>query len=247
MNRPIALQSVGRLDWPVKLMPSKKIILFIVEGVTDQTCLGSVLSRLLDSYEIRFELIRTDITIANGADTGNIVSRIGDAVKHFCGKIYKRSDIYEVIHLIDTDGAYISEEKVIYDNITKPFYEQDNISTNNVTGIIARNSRKASVLNRLISLSRVWRDIPYRVYFFSCNLDHVFHDNPNLSKEEKTDLANRFEDKFADNPERFMAFLNDPQYAVNGDYNQTWDFIKLNSNSLRRYTNFYLYFNNSDQ
>jgi hypothetical protein len=98
----------------VKLMPSKKIILFIVEGVTDQTCLGSVLSRLLDSYEIRFELIRTDITIANGADTGNIVSRIGDAVKHFCGKIYKRSDIYEVIHLIDTDGAYISEEKVIY-------------------------------------------------------------------------------------------------------------------------------------
>jgi len=44
------------------------------------------------------------------------------------------------------------------------------------------------VLNRLIFCQDI-NNIDYRVYYFSCNLEHVLHDNPNVKDENKSKKA----------------------------------------------------------
>ena len=225
-------------------MKAKKIILFIVEGITDKTCLGYVLDQLLSDHLVRFQLTDGDITTSNGNFSYNISAKIGSIVKDFSGNIFKPNDFLEIVHLVDMDGAYILENKVVQAEYEKPFYTDKNILTNNVTGIQIRNKQKSDILNKLITLNKVWRTILYSVYFFSCNLDHVLHNNSNLSRQEKNQYADRFEQEYAAHPTRFVEFLNNHKYAVGGSYSETWDFIYIDTHSLQRYTNFHLYFSN---
>lgn len=81
-----------------------------------------------------------------------------------------------------------------------------------------------------------------QVYFFSTNLEHVLHNIQNAKDEDKLKLAEKFEDKFYENPHNFIEFINDSEYALNDTYSETWNFIKQNNNSLKRYTNFNLFF-----
>ena len=57
---------------------AKKVILFIVEGINDQTCLGGVLEEILDSNEVRFQMTCGDITSRNEIDEYNIKKEIGN-------------------------------------------------------------------------------------------------------------------------------------------------------------------------
>ena len=124
------------------------------------------------------------------------------------------------------------------------FIPTDNILTNNVISMHIRNKQKSEILNRLITLNKVWKTIPYSVYFFSCNLDHILHNNPNMSRQEKNQYADRFEKEYVEHPRRFVEFLNNNQYAVGGSYPETWNFIKIDTHSLQRFSNFHLYFSN---
>jgi hypothetical protein len=224
-------------------MSAKKIIMFIVEGITDKICLGYVLDQLLSDQSVQFTITYGDITTKTGHNRTNIAAKVGGTVKEFSGKIYRPKDFLEVVHLIDVDGAYVADDKVIQAPYEKPFYTDENILTNKVDDIQRRNRQKREVLNRLITLGKVWGTIPYSVYYFSCNLDHVLHNEPNLG-QRKTPYAERFEREYADQPTTFVEFLSNKQYAVDGEYQQTWDFIKIDTNSLQRRTNFHLYFNN---
>jgi len=225
-------------------MKAKKIILFIVEGITDRTCLGFVLDKLLSNQLVRFAITGGDITTKTGNNTSNIVAKIGNIIRDFSGNVFTAKDFFEVVHLVDMDGAYISPDKVISSEYDAPFYTDDNILTNNVEGILRRNRQKVEILNRLISLNKV-KTIPYSVYYFSCNLDHVIHNHPNLTRREKNQYANKFEDRFITCPEKFLDFLNNHDFAVEGDYDDTWSFIKIDKRSLQRVTNFQLYFKRS--
>lgn len=75
-------------------------------------------------------------------------------------------------------------------------------------------------------------------------MDHVLHDKANLSRKEKTEYATQFENKYSTQPKKFINFINNAQYAVSGNYQETWEFIKLDTHSLQRYSNFHLYFSN---
>ena len=44
-------------------MKTKKIILFIVEGISDQTSLALVLSKLIKTENVMFHIVRGDITV----------------------------------------------------------------------------------------------------------------------------------------------------------------------------------------
>lgn len=85
--------------------------------------------------------------------------------------------------------------------------------------------------------------INYTVYFLSRTLEHVLHNRiENLTDQDKTELSEAFDDSYADNLEGFLAFIADKVFAVKGDYKQTWDFIKQDTNSLKRYSNLHLLF-----
>ena len=122
-------------------MKGKKIILFIVEGITDQTCLGFVLSQILNSNRVEFALTEGDITSKMGINPNNIPAKIGEIVKEFSGKIFKAIDFIEVVHLVDMDGAYILDYQIVEktpetpvdpDKPQKPYYSDNQIFVDNV-------------------------------------------------------------------------------------------------------------------
>ena len=225
----------------MKMSNSKKIILFIVEGINDKTSLALCLSQLLNGDEIHFEITDGDITTRLGTNPINIAAKVGDIVKKHSGRVFKQSDYLEVVHLIDMDGAFVPDDNVIESENGGLIYELDAIKCKDVSGIKKRNHQKQEVINRMLSISKVWTCIPYSVYFFSCNMDHVLHKQANLLRQEKDKLAQKFEDMFINKPKEFAAFFTDEQLFSGTSYIESWDFIRTSTNSLKRKTNFYLY------
>jgi len=230
---------------------SKKIVLFIVEGPSDETSLTLVLSKIIERDKIvRFKITRCDMTAENRINSSNIHNKITEKIKDFIKENkykykYKKSDILKVVHLVDTDGTFIENSFILQKDIDGFEYDRQHIFARNVEKVKIRNERKSQVINKLIGTKTVFKDLPYEIYFFSSNLEHVLHDNNNrLSDGEKKKYSHIFEDKFAEEPFKFIEFMNSAEFAVNGEYKHTWDFIKEGTNSLNRYTNFNILLNN---
>lgn len=225
-------------------MPSKrKIIFIVVEGISDQTALAAIISKLIGTEKVIVEFTSCDITSEYGVTPSNIVSKIGGFIKDYSKPYYyKASDYLEVIHIIDTDGAFIGDEKVLKVPAEDIFYECNSIKTPDCQKIINRNRRKVENIKRLISLPRVWGSIPYGVYFFSCNLEHVLYDNANVPWETKDKLATQFAKQYRHNPEGFLTFIQNDIFAIKKAYGDSWKHIQEEENSLKRYTNINLVF-----
>ncbi len=223
-------------------MARKKIILFIVEGINDKTCLEGVLEKILDSEEVRFQITEGDITTRLGIDEYKIRNEIGKTVKAFKDKYHLKPEHFlEVVHIIDTDGLFLQEDSVHYADVEDPLYMDDGIYTGKVEEMIERNKRKLAVVERMLELPAVLKTISYSVYYFSSNMDHVLHNQANLSKAEKHDLADSFDEEYADKPEEFIRLMRESVFTVKGTYEETWNFIRLDKNSVRRYSNFGVY------
>ena len=223
---------------------TKKIILFIVEGITDETSLSLILSKLVSDSSVQFHVINQDITADFNSNCQNIIRKIDNEVKKFLSQNngLKKTDIKEIIHLVDTDGAFIKADFVLEDMTKeKTFYTPKSIVTNKRNLIIERNERKSGILNKLYQTSHIGK-IAYKVYFFSCNLEHVLHNSQNTSGEKKCLYSYDFVDKYVNEEKRFVDFLSSKDFAIPGDYKETWQFIKTDCNSLNRYCNFHLYF-----
>lgn len=226
---------------------TKKIILFIVEGTSDRDALSLILSRLINKEEVEFQVFHGDITADRYSTQQNIVNRINNEVKKFIKRLngIEREDISKIIHLIDIDGAYIKNQEAFIENksIESGFiYNDTTIEGNSKNNILNRNEKKSSIMDRISSLPEVG-GTSYRAYYFSCNLDHVLHNERNLDKDLKSDYAFDFVELFDGNEEDFIKFLNKDEIAAPGDHKATWSFIKEGNNSLSRYCNFHLYFN----
>lgn len=220
-------------------MARRKIIFVIVEGPSDDEALGVILTRLYDKNTVHVEITHGDITSERTVTPENIVSRIGDLVRGYAkSNHYKATDFQEVIHLIDTDGAYIPAEAVTEDpHAEKPFYTITEILTSRPAQIIARNNRKSKNMDRICFLSKVWGKIPYSAYYMSSNLDHVLHNKMNSTDQDKENNALAFAKKYKDHIEEFLAFISDSDFSVSGDFRQSWEYIKEGIHSLERHTN----------
>ena len=225
-------------------MKTKKIILFIVEGITDEMSLSLILSKLVQDSSVQFHVINQDITADFNSNCQNIIRKIDSQVKKFLSQNngLKKTDIKEIIHLVDTDGAFIKEDFVVEDMAQeKAFYTNNSIVTNKRDLIVERNERKSGILNKLYQTSHIGR-IGYKVYFFSCNLEHVLHNCQNTACEKKSSYSYKFVDKYVGAEKEFVNFLSHNDFTTPGDYKESWQFIKEDCNSLNRYCNFHLYF-----
>lgn len=221
---------------------AKKVILFIVEGINDQTCLGGVLEQLLDSNEVRFQMTCGDITTRNGIDEYNIKKEVGCVVKRFKDMYHLKPEHFmEVVHLIDMDGAFIPEKCIFYEDTDKTVYRDTGIYTNKVQSLIERNRKKSAVIKRMLEISKVLKSIPYSVYYFSSNMDHVLHNEANLSNADKNRLADEFDLKYTEDVASFKKFIMESAFSVKGSYDETWSFIKLDNHSVCQYSNLGIY------
>lgn len=220
-------------------MARKKIVYVIVEGPSDEDALGVVLNQLFDKNEVHIEVCHCDITSDRGTTVNNICDKIGKLIKQYAkDHSFKPEHFQQIIHLTDTDGVYIPKENIVLNTeAEEPLYSLTAIETWNPDGIAYRNQMKAAVLNRLISTSSVWR-VPYRIYYMSCNLDHVLYNKLNSSDEEKEADSYAFQKKYARDPEGFRDYICGSDFSVVVGYKESWKFIQEPLRSLERYTNF---------
>ena len=222
-------------------MAKKKIMLFIVEGPTDETSLSTVLSRIFSSDTVRFQVVHGDVLTKDFVESDKIIAAVNEQIKLFRGSVYKPGDFCKVVHLADTDGVFIPDGAVIKEEAAEgrqyPFYTDTQILTPEPANIINRNVRKSKNIAKLSSTGRIG-GIPYSFYYFSCNLDHVLHGRNNLSEAEKIACSRAFDLQYADAPNAFIHFMKEESFAVQGTYQETWAFIKQGVHSLERHSNF---------
>lgn len=222
-------------------MAKKKIMLFIVEGLTDETSLSTVLSRIFSSSTVRFQVVHGDILTKDFTSSNQIVSAVWEQVRVFMSNIYKKNDICRIVHLTDMDGVYVSDDAVIENNTIKkndhPYYTETQIQTFNRISVIDRNRRKRKNIDRLSICPQI-AGIPYSMYYFSLNLDHVLHERTNISQWEKIRYAEAFDLKYGEDPNGFIHFMRESSFSICDDYCSSWAFIKTGLHSLERYSNF---------
>lgn len=157
--------------------------------------------------------------------------------------------IAKVIQIVDLDGTYISNERVVgftsgREDNNKPYYNTKDavIETDNIDGIIARNERKRHNLDYLLSLSTQGikiktKTIPYEIYYFSSNLDHFISNDANVERGKKQ-LADKFLRKHGLDVDAFSKFFFEDSGSIGKlGYYESWDMIKEGNNSLGRFTN----------
>mgnify|MGYP006988841146 CR=1 FL=1 len=220
------------------LLACRKIVIVIVEGPSDEEALGVALSHVYDPDTVYVHIMHGDITTRNGVNGNNVVSKIGNEIKGFASsRKYKKTDFKQIIHIVDTDGAFIPDENIIEESgLENNVYEDDGIHTLNVDGIIKRNAQKTENLDRLRRRGSIW-DIPYRVYYMSCNLDHVLHNKRNSTNDEKESNAFTFAQMYKDDRDGFLDFICKSEFSVTGDYNESWKLMEKDLESLKRHTN----------
>jgi len=230
-------------------MPAKKVVFVIVEGPTDEDALGVIFQRFFDKNTVRVKVIHGDITTERQINSSNILNHITETVKQSL-KEYKlhKTDLLRVIHLVDTDGAYVPDSAIVFDeSAEKPVYSPTQIKTANPEGLIQRNQQKKANLTRLHSARFIWGDIPYSVYYLSSNLEHALYNELNLTDEEKEKKALQFAKKYMNNISSFVALVRDSDFAVVSGYLPSWAFVKKDLHSLERHTNIGLCFGEEEE
>ena len=220
-------------------MARKKIVLVIVEGPSDDSALGVILNRLFDKNKVHIEIMHGDITTDMNIDPIDIAKALGEVVKRYADSMhFKQLHFQQVIHLIDMDGAYIPDDRVVENpDAEKPVYSLTNIQTAKRDLLLLRNKHKQSKIERICGMQKVWGSIPYRAYYMSSNLDHVLYGKLNSSDEDKENDAYAFAKKYKDDIDGFLKFISDSDFSRMEGYKESWAFIKKGCHSLERYTN----------
>lgn len=227
-------------------MPNKKIVFVIVEGPSDEDALGALLSRIYDQNSVFVYITHCDITTEPDTNPTNIVAKIGNLIRTYAAKIFRSTDFSQIIHITDTDGAFIPDDNVIEDDTKKkPYYSETAIYTCNKSGIEDRNHRKREILKRLASTEKIW-NIPYRVYYMSCNLDHALYGKLNSTNKEKEENSLAFAKTYKDDIPAFLNFISKSDFSVASDYTLSWQYIQEELHSLERHTNFGLCFDKTE-
>lgn len=225
-------------------MSKKKVILFLVEGITEEVSLGSILSELINDDQIKFQIYHGDILTDYKSSRKNIKRKVGDEINKFLAtEHYFKKDIASVIHLIDMDGVFIKDDFVLEDSLVSRnlYLEGKGIKTRDAKATIKRNKKKSQLINILYRSKKI-NTIDYRMYYLSSNLEHVFHEDANVADDNKGSLADEFSLRYYNNETEFLEFIKSPIVAVKGNYEKTWKYIKKDLNSVNRNSNLRLFF-----
>ncbi len=224
-------------------MSEKKVVVLIVEGTSDEAALGTIMKEYFSNNEVQFVVVHGDITLKDYVSSDSILKKLNEQVEGIKSRYrYKQEDFIRIIHIADTDGVYISEADIIEADVEEVQYFEDHIDARNARAIIERNKRKGSILYKLRKTGKI-NKIPYRIYFNSCNLEHVLYGElKNYSDEDKQILSDNFADRYDGKLGEFIEFISNSGIAVEGSYQETWDYIEKDRNSLNRHTNMNLIF-----
>lgn len=223
---------------------TRKVILFVLEGPSDETALGGLLEQIFDNSTVKFDVVHGDMTTSYRS-TGKIRDYLRRAIiDHLSRDLgYGWNDLERIVLICDSDGAFVSDDFVYESEDGKLHYEAECIYAGNRKLICKRNEKKSDALRKLVSVSELThnkRKVPLSVYFLSRNLEHALSNKSGeCGNSEKEELAHKFAWKYRNDIAGFARFLRD-DLAVEGDYKQTWDYLAEGTNSLSRCSNLHL-------
>ena len=224
-------------------MSEKKVVIFIVEGPSDEAALGTIMKEYFSSNEVQFIVMHGDITLKDCVSSATILKKINEQIESVKSRYrYSQDDFIKIIHIVDTDGVYIADTDIVETDVKEIQYYEDHIDAKCANIIAERNKRKGDILYKLRKTGKI-NGIPYQIYFNSCNLEHVLYGElKDYSDEEKQILSDDFADRYDGKVGEFVEFILSPNIAVQGTYQKTWDYIEKELNSLKRHTNMHLIF-----
>lgn len=223
----------------------RKLVLFICEGPTDENALYMIMKSFFNPSEVKFHIVHGDFFLSAIDEDHDPERAIHDMVTAEIRKYgLRRSDILAVFHCSDTDGAFIPNENVIEDpDARKIQYEEDGIHTRFPESIICRNRKKRKNMNILSNMTSLGEDIPYRIYYFSHNIEHALYGrHQHMSDHQKTNLSDAFADRFEENWRDFYSYLLTDCGPLGTNYHESWVEIRKGNASVQRHTNLNLLF-----
>ena len=166
-----------------------KILIALVEGDTDEALINVLIEKFKSNIEFQVHIVRCDLF--SQYTQKSIKQNIGDWIEKEVLVKYKlkKKDIIAVIQVIDIDAVYLSNVK-INNQVDRIAYYDDRIEVPNEKRkceILSRNKNKSSKINQMI-ITKIFSNIEFRLFFFSCNLEHAIFNKLNLSQEDKDDL-----------------------------------------------------------
>ena len=223
-------------------MTEKSAVIVVVEGYSDMASIGTILKEYFSSTETQFVITRGDITSRDGVTPANVITKLKTEIDMVRTKYgYQWKDLIRIIHIADTDGTF-TKDCVVKADVKSIQYYEDHMESANVEVTKKRNANKAEVMFKLSSTNKI-NSTDYRLYFNSCNLEHVLHNAlKDFSDDEKEEMSDAFAEKYKGHLPEFISFISDPDIAVSGTYRETWKFIAKDKHSLQRHTNMHLIF-----
>ena len=232
----------------------KQIVLFIVEGESDKHSFENILNHLVSSDVVKFKVIKGDITVKSNKYT--VTKKIKKKIEEFLNepknKYLTVKDICKIVHLVDLDGAFIDNSKIVKHEKENKCYKDGQYFVPNIENIIQRNKNKKEVIIKLKDTSFIPYQsscnantsiVPYEIYYFSCNLEHVLHNDPNVeSFKRKKELSESFAEDYLGQEREFLKFIKNPLFATQVNYQESWEDAIKQENALVRSTNFNLFF-----
>lgn len=224
----------------------KKAMIFILEGPSDDTSLTGSLKYIFASSRIEPLIMHGDITSDRNVTNRNIIKKLHEEIKAFCNKNFlTKGNILRIVHIIDTDGAFIPDELIQEDTDCRQIvYSENSIRCISKKNLIRRNHIKQQNLQKLLDTHNIG-GLSYSVYYMLSNLEHVLHNRINLTDEEKEELSYEFAEICAEKPEYFIQLMTSQTVFIDGSYRESWDFIKSGKHSLERHSNLALCFHGS--
>ena len=189
-------------------MSEKKVVVFIVEGPSEEAALGTIMKEYFSSNEVQFVVVHGDITLKDYVSKDDILKKINEQIECVKSRYrYVQDDFIKIIHIADTDGVYIPKADIKEAGTRGIQYYEDHIDANNASAIAERNKRKGDILYKLRKTGKV-NQIPYRIYFNSCNLEHVLYGElKSYSDEEKQILSDDFADRYDGKVDEFIEYI----------------------------------------
>lgn len=233
----------------------KNIVLFIVEGRNDQFEIEAILSTpffadFMANYKPMFLITNGDI-LMKAPGKMPIRKVVGNAVQAWKrGDVdapgrspfesIKNTDIKEIVHIVDLDGTFVPNSSVVSDAVLGFVYEDEIIRAPKAEQVVQRNAIKRNNLKTLIETRQI-DNLPYRIFFASCNMDHVLSNNRNASQKFKNRFSYDFGNLCGADPSIIFNSVLSSSVATNLSYEESWKSIMEGTSSLKRSTNINLF------
>lgn len=224
-----------------------KLVIFITEGKSEENALYTLMRSYFRPDKVVFHIYHGDLLIKRYRK-GGVVSEINEIVAYECRKYgLTTDDIKRVIHIADTDGLFIPDTAVKFDEkAQKAKYTANAIYTNNPDSILQRNKRRRLNIKQLIITTKIQDGIPYHIFYLSRNIEHALYGlEGHVNDNRKTDLAYKFSDRFGYDWKAFISYIETEEITLGNNFEESWKLIKNDTESLCRHSNILYLFNES--